>query len=74
LSEIQTSDAIIKSTRDYGMRYALILFLLKRQIVLNGYMFETYYNYLSFDTSFIILLQLQRYKTMRQNNRGIIQM
>ena len=74
MSEIQTSDAIIKSTRDYGMRYVLILFLLKRQIVLNGYMFETYYNYLSFDTSFIILLQLQRYKTMRQNNRGIIQM
>jgi len=74
LSEIQTSDAIIKRTRDYGMRYVLILFLLKRQIVLNGYMFETYYNYLSFDTSFIILLQLQRYKTMRQNNRGIIQM
>ena len=43
--------------------------VLKRQIVLNVYMFERQLNYLSFGNNFIILLQLQRYETMRENNR-----
>jgi len=43
--------------------------VLKRQIVLNVYMFERQLNYLSFGNNFIILLQLQHYETMRENNR-----
>ena len=32
-------------------------------------MFERQLNYLSFGNNFIILLQLQHYETMRENNR-----
>jgi len=44
--------------------------ILKRQIVLIVYVFEKLLNYLSFDNNSIYLPQLQRYKTMRENNRN----